>query len=197
MTSRRHVIDLVSVVLIGTAGCLGTNSDDESTTDYRGTQEPVSTQETTLVSEPSSTGTPTEEVTTPTTTPPATPAESGTPTITETPSPEPASTVTVRISGGAFEPQRLSVAPNTRINWVNEDIDMHQIESMRVGEETTSWEFSSGKFGRGGRVGYVFRDPGVYAYFSSRWGKSTSCGLVNVGDATYNGDLPCESSGGY
>ena len=77
--------------------------------------------------------------------------------------------------------------------WVNDDIDRHRVESMRVGEATTAWTFSSPAFGRGGSVQRVFRVPGVYAYFSPTWGRSASCGLVRVGDARFAGDLPCES----
>ncbi|WP_192918548.1 cupredoxin domain-containing protein [Salinigranum salinum] len=195
MRTRRHVLLGVAGLPLVT-GCLGGGADDGSddtdrTTDDGRTPTTVTTEPT-----PTRTTTPSESATSPASTTPSSPSTStATPTATPTPTPtpEPAATATVRISGGSFDPHRLAVAPNTRVRWVNDDPDAHRIESTQVGEATTPWEFTSREFGRGGSVARVFRDPGTYAYFSPTWGRSTSCGLVSVGDATFDGDLPCES----
>jgi hypothetical protein len=67
---------------------------------------------------------------------------------------------------------------------------------MRV-DGSTSWTYSSASFDRGGAVGFRFDEPGVYAYYTPTWGRSTSCGLVRVGQVAFDGDLPCESTSGY
>lgn len=184
MPSRRRVLVGLSA-LVMSAGCLadgtGSSTDTDDTT-------------TTTTRQPTDTATPSE---TPppedTTAPSSTPTPEQTSTATPTPTPEPAATATVRISQGSFEPRRLRVEPNTRVRWVNDGVDEHRIESLRVDDATTAWEYASSTFGRDATVSRVFREPGVYAYYSPTYGRSTSCGLVAVGDATFDGDLPCES----
>jgi plastocyanin len=189
MRTRRHVLlGVAGLPLV--AGCLGGGADDGSDDTDRTTDDGRTPATVTAEPTPTRTTTPSESATSPAS---ATPSAPSTPTATPTPTPEPAATASVRISGGSFDPRRLAVAPNTRVRWVNDDPDAHRIESTQVGEATTPWEFTSREFGRGGSVAHVFGDPGTYAYFSPTWGRSTSCGLVSVGDATFDGDLPCES----
>ena len=195
MPDRRQILTALPLVFISSAGCLTNSSERSNSTPISETEDTTATAEGGRTTKPGSTAQSTPERTTPSPTPVSTPTQSATPTPTATP--EPTATATVSISGGAFSPQRLPVESNTLVKWVNQDIDTHQIVSMRLDQETTPWEFESVKFGRSESVEYVFREPGLYAYFSSKWGKSTSCGLVTVGESTFDGNLPCESSGGY
>lgn len=183
MVSRRRLLRVAPFPVVAVAGCL---DDGDGGSDATRTRR-VSPQPTRRgTEEPTPTDVPTG------TTPAATATPTGTSTPVSTPPSTTVATATVRISGGAFDPRRLSVAPDTLVRWVNDDPDSHRIASMRV-DDSTPWEFTSRSFDRGGSVRYRFGSQGVYAYFSPTWGRSTSCGLVRVGGAAFDGDLPCES----
>ena len=186
MYSRRQLLRVAPLTVVGLSGCLGDTDTGEAT--QSATATPTSASETSA-SQPTAG--------TRTTTPTSAPAPTSTPSATATPTPTatvtPSATETVRIDRGSFEPRRLSVEPNTLVRWVNDGVDDHRVESMQVADATTAWEYASATFGRDGAVSRVFREPGVYAYFSPTYGRSASSGLVAVGDTAFDGDLPCES----
>lgn len=193
MYSRRQLLCAVPLAVVGLGGCLDETDTDPGTATVRPRDAtPTSSSgASTSTSQPTSVDRTTADRT-------SAPTATTTPTTTATPTatPTPVATETVRIDGGSFEPRRLSVEPHTLVRWVNEDPDGHRIESMRV-DGSTPWTYSSTSFDRGGAVGFRFDEPGVYAYYTPTWGRSTSCGLVRVGRVAFDGGLPCESTSGY
>lgn len=41
--------------------------------------------------------------------------------------------VTIRIADGAFEPRRIEVAQGGMVEWINDDVNPHQFESLEEG----------------------------------------------------------------
>ncbi|MFB6217674.1 MAG: plastocyanin/azurin family copper-binding protein [Halobacteriaceae archaeon] len=48
----------------------------------------------------------------------------------------------------------------------------------------------------GETVSHTFDSAGVYEYYCTIHGSGTMCGVVLVGDVTYDGSLPCQDDGG-
>jgi plastocyanin len=76
------------------------------------------------------------------------------------PSPTPAETTQVAIDNFAFSPREITVAPGTRVTWVNHD-DVPHTATSSVKPRT----FDSGALDTDGTFSFVFKAPGTYDYF--------------------------------
>lgn len=70
--------------------------------------------------------------------------------------PEPEAIITVTIEDTGFEPAEVTVAPNTKVVWVNNGQALHQPKGEGFGTESG--------LPTGGEYAYVFTDAGEYAY---------------------------------
>ena len=104
---------------------------------------------------------------------------------------------TVTMSGTSFQPRTLRVDPGTTVTWTNDGSAGHNVIAERLTSAGADWSFSSELLGSGDSTTYTFEESGAYEYFCSIHGKSTMCGVVIVGDVSYDGTLPCaDDSGG-
>ena len=71
-----------------------------------------------------------------------------------------AETVQVVIDNFAFSPRELTVAPGTRVTWVNRD-DVPHTATSSVKPRT----FDSGALDTDATYSFVFKAPGTYEYF--------------------------------
>ncbi|RDZ55151.1 plastocyanin [Haloferax sp. Atlit-6N] len=185
--TRRRALAAATAGLGLLAGCTG--GDDAGETDDE--TEPTGPATTTAT-----TASP-ETATSPDTTATPTPTESPT-SVTESPTPtsEPASDdgsdPLVTMESVAFSPMRLSVESGTTVTWENREALRHNVRAASLDDAATDWSFQSETVGRDGRVTYRFDDPGVYQYDCGVHGSKAMCGVVVVGDASYDGTLPCE-----
>ena len=70
----------------------------------------------------------------------------------------PASSTEVKIDNFSFTPQTLTVAPGTRVTWLNKDDVPHTVTS-------TTNLFKSDALDTDGRFSFTFSKPGTYNYF--------------------------------
>ncbi|MCO8267623.1 plastocyanin/azurin family copper-binding protein [Haloferax sp. AB510] len=180
LTRRRALAAVIGLGLL--AGC---TDGDQTEMPSEETESPPTE---TAASSPSSTATPT-----PTPTPTASPTPtSESPGSTTEPASGDASGSLVVMEGVAFSPMRLSVEPGTTVAWENGEALQHNVRAATFDDAATDWSFQSETVGRDGRVTYRFDDPGVYQYDCGIHGSTAMCGVVVVGDASYDGTLPCE-----
>lgn len=100
----------------------------------------------------------------------------------------------VRMQQISFDPMRLSVEPGTEVTWTNDDSASHTISSETFHDAATDWSFESDTIDPGGSVSFTFEESGVYEYVCTVHGESNMCGVVLVGDASLDEQLPCEAS---
>lgn len=87
-------------------------------------------------------------------------AEATEPTTAPAETAEAPETVEVRMSGLAYEPSMVEVAPGTTVRWVNDDPADHTVTSEEAGGP-----LASPVFNLGGSFEYTFEEPGEFAYF--------------------------------
>ncbi|WP_042665677.1 plastocyanin/azurin family copper-binding protein [Haloferax sp. ATB1] len=180
--TRRRALAAVTAGIGLLAGCTG---GDQTELPSEETESPPTE---TPASSPSSTAT-----ATPTPTPTATPTPTTeSPDSTTEPASGDASGSLVVMGGVAFSPMRLSVESGTTVTWENGEALQHNVRAATFDDAAADWSFQSETVGRGGRVTYRFDDPGVYQYDCGIHGSTAMCGVVVVGDASYDGTLPCE-----
>ena len=103
---------------------------------------------------------------------------------------------TVELVNTAFDPVRLSVAPGTKVEWVNKDSYGHDVTSAQFHDVAEQWDFSASLSSSGSTATYTFDSEGIYEYECTIHGSDTMCGVVLVGDVSLDEDLPCEGGGG-
>ncbi|MFB6138055.1 MAG: plastocyanin/azurin family copper-binding protein [Halobacteriaceae archaeon] len=104
-------------------------------------------------------------------------------------------TATVSLVSSTFDPVRLDVAVGTTVTWTNEDGYDHDVTSATFSSGATSWDYMA-SLGAGESASHTFQSAGAYEYYCTIHGQSSMCGVVVVGDVSYDGDLPC-TGGGY
>lgn len=105
------------------------------------------------------------------------------------------SDATVTISGSAYDPIELEVAPGATVEWTNQDSYGHDVTSAEFTDDATSWDFAEPVDG-GKSITHTFEAEGVYEYYCTIHGESTMCGAVLVGGSSIGGSLPCHAAGG-
>ncbi|NHN48798.1 hypothetical protein G9464_14510 [Halostella sp. JP-L12] len=98
---------------------------------------------------------------------------------------------TVTVGEESFDPRRLDVDEGTEVEWVNETDTDHTIVSGRFRDESEEWDLEL-EVESGGSGVHSFDSAGIYEYHCDVHGAQSMCGVVLVGDATLEGDLPCE-----
>lgn len=106
------------------------------------------------------------------------------------------SVTAITIPGTAAKPPTLSVTPGTTVTWYNTDSEGHRIRSTTFSAVGTDWSFDSGTLSPGERVDHTFEKPGAYEYYGVDPGVDQLCGVVLVGEVTYDATLPCAGTGG-
>jgi plastocyanin len=102
-----------------------------------------------------------------------------------------ATTVTIRI-GSTLSPVAASVAPGTRLTWINADGDRHRVRSR-----TGPVEFDSGNIEPGRSWSITLTAPGTYAYLDDRNREDGAYhGRVVVGAGSSATTPPSGGSGG-
>lgn len=107
---------------------------------------------------------------------------------------EPPSELTVELTASTFDPVQARVAVGGTVEWVNRDGYGHDVTSAQYSESAASWDYSESLSG-GESVSRTFDSAGVYEYYCTIHGEGTMCGVVVVGDGTYDGSLPCQDGG--
>lgn len=113
---------------------------------------------------------------------------------------KPSETATVTLSGIDFDPRIVRVEAGGTVTWTNEGSAEHTVEAATLTDAGASWMFGTERIGPGDSVTNTFSDPGAYEYVCNVHGESEMCGVVLVGDASYDAELPCEdedNGGGY
>jgi plastocyanin len=89
------------------------------------------------------------------------------------------SNASVNITGGSeagqscvsakscYDPDTITVPPNTVITWTNIDNTAHTVTSGSPSENNTGTVFDSGMIGPGGTYSFIFMSSGTYDYFCS------------------------------
>lgn len=111
----------------------------------------------------------------------------------------PPETVTVTIESAGNTPARVRLAAGGTVTWENEDGDLlheHTVTAATLTDGATAWSFDAELPEEGDSVSYTFESDGVYQYYDRREGKRCRCGVVVVGDASFDGVLPCEPVAG-
>ena len=100
-------------------------------------------------------------------------ARAAAPVVRSTAEPAPAAEQRVTIDNFAFNPQVLTVAPGTRVTWLNRDDVPHTATS-------SDWppRFRSDAMDTDGQFSYVFTAPGTYRYFCAVHPKMTATIVV-------------------
>lgn len=174
---RRRLLRLSAAGLLGAlAGCAESDDANQATDGTTPTETAPGTATAT-----ESTETPTE-----TDTPTETPTETATATLPES--------TTVAVLNNYFSPIRESVAVGGTVTWSNQATGAytsHTITSATFHDSATAWEFDVDISG-GEEVSHTFQEPGIYEYYCRVHGESSMCGVVLVGDAELDQQLPCE-----
>lgn len=91
----------------------------------------------------------------------------------------------------AYSPLEASVEPGTTVVWSNADAFGHDVASAQFSDSAASWDLQTGIVQQGETVSHTFEEPGVYEYYCTIHSRQIMCGVVVVGDASYDGSLPC------
>jgi len=100
----------------------------------------------------------------------------------------------VSVSETRYNPRNLSVAVETTVTWVNDNstiIPQHTVRSKPFLEESADWNFDEELSEEGDEVSYTFETEGLYTYVDTDKGEDCMCGLIAVGDVSYDDPLPC------
>ena len=100
----------------------------------------------------------------------------------------------VSVGPRGYDPRKLSVDVGTTVRWVNENttvLPRHTVTSRAFLDESTEWSFDAELPGEGAEATYTFERTGLFTYVGTIKGKHCMCGLVAVGDASYDDPLPC------
>jgi plastocyanin len=122
-------------------------------------------------------------------------ADETTTTDSGTPTEEPPSELTVELTSSSFDPLQARVAVGGTVEWVNEDSYGHDVTSAQYSDSAVDWDYSE-SLGGGESVSRTFDSAGVYEYYCTIHGEGNMCGVVVVGDVSYDGSLPCGDGGG-
>ncbi|MFC7203953.1 plastocyanin/azurin family copper-binding protein [Haloferax namakaokahaiae] len=175
--TRRGVLSVLGLGLL--AGCAG-----------RGGSSPAETEPDTIAESPTETQTTT--VTTTAESPTETSSTTDSQTATTDDDPTAADETVVAMENVAFSPLRLSIDPGTTVVWENREGLSHNVRAQQFHDVATDWEFRSETVGRDGRIAYEFEREGIYEYDCGIHGSRAMCGVVLVGDVTFEETLPCE-----
>jgi plastocyanin len=89
------------------------------------------------------------------------------------PAAEAAAARDVTIDNFSYDPPELTVAPGTKVTWINRDDVPHTVTSTAKPKR-----FDSGTLDTDQRFAHVFTDPGTYEYFCAVHPKMTARVLV-------------------
>lgn len=106
---------------------------------------------------------------------------------------------TVSVSGMGYEPRNLSVDVGTTVTWVNENetiLPEHTVTSSKLFDEAADWEFDERLEEKGDEASHTFERDGLFTYVGTIKGEDCMCGVVAVGDASYDDPLPCDPVAG-
>lgn len=93
-----------------------------------------------------------------------------------------------------YDPRNLSVDAGTTVTWVNENstiLPEHTVTSEPILDRSAEWSFDVTLAEEGDEASYTFEEPGLYTYVGTVKGEDCMCGVVAVGDASYDDPLPC------
>jgi plastocyanin len=107
--------------------------------------------------------------------------------------PEPDKTVV--IEGNNFDPLKAELDPGQVLEWSNERGEgsgqSHTVKSTQFTEDATEWDFDQ-SVEANNSITHTFEESGVYEYLCSTHSKYVGCGVVVVGDVSYDTvNLPC------
>jgi plastocyanin len=80
--------------------------------------------------------------------------------------------IQARIENFTFRPERLTIAPGTRVTWINNDDVPHTVTA-------NGKAFNSGTLDTGDKFSFVFDKPGTYSYFCAVHRHMTGTVVVN------------------
>lgn len=106
---------------------------------------------------------------------------------------------TVKVSETGYMPRKLSVDVGTTVTWTNENrtiLSKHTVTSKQLFERAAEWNFDEVLAEEGDEVSYTFEREGLYSYVGTIKGEDCMCGVIEVGDVSYDDPLPCSSVGG-
>lgn len=108
------------------------------------------------------------------------------------------SPTTVEMVDTSFDPMQVTINVGGTVKWVNKDSFEHDVTATQFSEGAADWSFQK-TLSNGQSTTHIFESEGVYEYYCTIHGESSMCGVVIVGDVSYDGSLPCQddSSGGY
>lgn len=98
-----------------------------------------------------------------------------------------------------YDPRNLSVDVGTTVTGVNENstvVPRHTVTSDPFLDESAAWSFDEELAEEGDEASYTFEEEGLYTYVGTAKGESCMCGVVAVGDASYDDPLPCSPVAG-
>ena len=101
---------------------------------------------------------------------------------------------TVSVSGMGYDPRNLSIDVGETVTWVNENstiLPQHTVTSKSLFDGATEWEFDERLEAEGDEVSYTFEQEGLYTYVGEIKGEDCMCGVVAVGDVSYDDPLTC------
>lgn len=101
---------------------------------------------------------------------------------------------TVSVTRLGYDPRNLSVDVGTTVTWVNENgtiLPKHTVTSKPFLDRSAEWSFDATLAEEGDEASYTFEEAGLYTYVGTVKGESCMCGVVAVGDASYDEPLPC------
>jgi plastocyanin len=110
---------------------------------------------------------------------------------------EPAQETTVEIASAGNSPVRAAIAVGGTVTWRNTDaaaINEHTVTSAQFDDRGADWEFDETLADRGDEVSHTFEEEGVYQYYDAEEGRGCRCGVVLVGDVSYDEPLPCSTA---
>jgi plastocyanin len=94
----------------------------------------------------------------------------------------------------AFNPREAEVNSGATVRWVNKDSVEHDVTSAQFSDGATAWDFKQ-TLGGDQSTTHQFDSEGIYEYKCTIHGENTMCGVVLVGDVSYDGSLPCGDGG--
>jgi plastocyanin len=105
---------------------------------------------------------------------------------------------TITIQDQSFDPLRLETEVGATVEWSNQDDYRHTLVGTQLTDQGTEWGFDAGALSdqSGDTATYTFDSEGAYEYYCPDHTSSIGCGVVLVGDPSYDATLPCEGDGG-
>ena len=104
------------------------------------------------------------------------------------------STAAIELTDNGAVPRDYAVDIGETVTWRNELPGIRPGETIRseiIHEDADEWEFEETLSESGEEATHPFEEEGIYTRIGENWGEDCLCGVILVGNVSFDDPLPC------